>query len=375
MPSICQRWLREGGMTVMYRPRAVFQLKRDRAHPKGSDMGGSNCNPSSAALLVDFVSCGKRRTTGAAVRELTGDFEGGTWLGDVIKAVRRGYGVDIDINTGSFDRVIKALTQGRGVTLCGSSIATRGTRHQASETFDGNHQWALTDIRHDASGKYEILVFDPLADGRRPRIAKSPMWIGADTVRKFAGNLDLRSVAEKAARKPRRPLGMGRATYGITERVDCGSKAAGAKPSTSVKLRRGASLVNGQVGKERTVGVPAARIRETPTTASDVVGRKLAGETFRAFQRIRGQRVAGDPIWFGDREGDRWMHRSLFKALTDEAAEPDPASVGEDPEAVATPDAPDDQGAEDDVLEGTEDGVDEEVVDDIAAEADAVPSA
>ena len=362
-------------MTVMYRPRAVFQLKRDRAHPKGSDMGGSNCNPSSAALLVDFVSCGKRRTTGAAVRELTGDFEGGTWLGDVIKAVRRGYGVDIDINTGSFDRVIKALTQGRGVTLCGSSIATRGTRHQASETFDGNHQWALTDIRHDASGKYEILVFDPLADGRRPRIATSPMWIGADTVRKFAGNLDLRSVAEKAARKPRRPLGMGRATYGITERVDCGSTAAGAKPSTTVKLRHGASLVNGQVGKERIVGVPAARIRETPTTASDVVGRKLAGETFRAFQRIRGQRVAGDQIWFGDREGDRWMHRSLFKALTDEAAEPDPASLGEDPEAVATPDAPDDQGAEDDVLEGTEDGVDEEVVDDIAAEADAVPSA
>ena len=360
--------------TVMYRPRAVFQLKRDPAHPKGSKVGGSNCNPSAAATLVDFVTCGKRRTTGAAVRELTGDFEGGTWLGDVIKAVRRGYDVDIDINTGSFDRVIKALTSRKGVTLCGSSIATRGTRHQASETFDGNHQWALTDIRHNDSGKYEILVFDPLADGRGNRIAKSPMWIGADTVRKFAGNLDLRSKAEKDAKKPRRPLGVGRATYGVTERVDCGPKPAAAKPSTSVKLRSGASLVNGQVGKERIVGVPSARIRETPTTSSDVVGRKLAGETFRAFQRIRGQRVAGDPIWYGDREGDRWMHRTLFKALTDEAAEPPPESVGEDAEAVATPDATDDQGAEDEVLVGTEDEVDEEVVDEIAAESEPVPS-
>jgi hypothetical protein len=361
-------------MTVMYRPRAVFQLKRDPKHPKGSKVGGANCNPSAAATLVDFVTCGKRRTTGAAVRDLTGDFEGGTWLGDVIKAVRRGYDVDIDLNTGSFDRVIKALTTRRGVTLCGSSIATRGTRHQASETFDGNHQWALTDIRHGAGGKYEILVFDPLADGRRSRIAKSPMWMSAETVRKFAGNLDLRSKAEKDAKKPRRPLGLGRATYGVTERVDCERKTAAGQPSISVKLHKGASLVNGQVGKERIVGAAAARIREAPTTSSDIVGRKLAGETFRAFQRIRGQRVGGDRMWFGDREGDRWMHRSLFRALTEEAAEPPPESVGEDPEAVATPDAPDDQGTEDEVLVGTEDEVDEEVVDEIAAESEPVPS-
>ena len=142
-----------------------------------------------------------------------------------------------------------------------------------------------------------------------------------------------------------------------------------------MKLRKGASLVNGQVGKERIVGAAAARIREAPTTSSDVVGRKLAGETFRAFQRIRGQRVAGDRIWYGDRDGDRWMHRSLFRALTEEAAEPPPESVGEDPEAVATPDAPDDQGTEDEVLVGTEDEVDEEVVDEIAAESEPVPSA
>jgi hypothetical protein len=358
-------------MPATYRPRPVFQLKRDRSHPNGSKLGGTNCNPSAAATLIDFVTCGRKRSSGAAVRELTGDLEGGTWLGDVIRAVRRGFGIDIDLNTGSFDRVTRALETGRGVSLCGSSVATRGTRFQASETFDGNHQWALTDIRRGQSGKVEILVFDPLADGRRRRIATSPMWIPADIVKRFAGNLDLRSKAEKAAKKPRRPLGMGRATYGVTDRVDCSPTAR--TPST-VQLRRGASLVSGQTGRERVVEVAVARIRERPTTISDIIGRLRAGDTFRAYQQIRGQRVGGDRIWYGDRLGTRWMHRSLFRALTQEAAEPASAQIGEDPEAVATPDASEDQGADDEVLEGVEDEVDEAVVDEIPAEATQPPS-
>ena len=131
---------------TQFRPRAVFQLKRDPRHPNGSRLGGVNCNPSAGATLVDLVTCGAKRTTGAAVRELTNDNVGGTVLSTVVAALRRGFGVDIDVDTGSFDRVIRALDSRRGVTLCGSSAATRGTRFQASETFDGNHQWALTDI-------------------------------------------------------------------------------------------------------------------------------------------------------------------------------------------------------------------------------------
>ena len=104
-------------------------------------MGSVNCNPSAGATLVALVTCGAKRTTGAAVRELTRDTEGGTVLSTVVAAVRRGFGIDIDVDTGSFERVIRALDSRRGVTLCGSSIATRGTRFQASESFDGNHQW------------------------------------------------------------------------------------------------------------------------------------------------------------------------------------------------------------------------------------------
>ncbi|HET9757679.1 MAG TPA: hypothetical protein VFP66_14325 [Candidatus Limnocylindrales bacterium] len=352
-------------MAGQFRPPAVFQLQRDPKHPTGSRLGGVNCNPTAGATLVAFVTCGAKRTTGAAIRELTNDTEGGTVLSTVVAALRRGFGVDIDVDTGSFERIIKALDSRRGVTLSGSSIATRGTRFQASETFDGNHQWALTDIRTGDGGRREILVFDPLADGRRRGIAISPMWIPAAIVREFAGKLDLRSKAEKAAKRPRRPLGMGRATYGLTEIVACGGKAV---PVPRVRLRAGASLVHGQAGRDRVVGVAIARIRERPTTTSDIVGRKRAGDTFRAFQRIKGQRVAGAPIWLGDRTGERWMHASLFRALS-QVAEPGVGQVGDDPEAVAIPDAADDQGTDDELLEGAEDGVDEEVVDEVAAES------
>ena len=358
-------------MAARFRPRPVFQLKRDPRHPRGSALGGVNCNPSAGAVLVDLASCGAKRTSGAAVRELTNDMVGGTVLSVVASALRRGFGVDLDIDTGSFDRVVKALNSGRGVSLCGSSLATRGTKFQASEKFDGNHQWALTDIRKGSDGHTEILVFDSLADGRRRGIAVSPMWMPADVVRKFAGNLDLRSKAEKDAKKPRRPLGLGRATYGVTDVIACGGKAAA---PAAVRLRPGAVLVSGQAGRDRVVGVAMARIRERPTTTSDIVGRKRNGETFRVFQRIKGQRVGGDPLWLGDRTGDRWMHNSLFRSPTQEVAEPGLDEIGEDSEAVAAPDASEDHGAEEELLEGSEDGVEEDVVDTVPAETMEIPA-
>ena len=127
--------------------------------------------------------------------------------------------------------------------------------------------------------------------------------------------------------------------------------------------------MNGQAGRDRVIGVPVGRIRERPTTTSDIVGRKRAGDPFRACQRIQGQRVAGDRIWLGDRTGERRMHASLFRAIKQEGADPGSTRSGEDAEAAALPDAAGDQGTDDEVLEGIEDGVDEEVVDEVAAES------
>jgi hypothetical protein len=355
-------------MAAAYRPRPVFQLKRDPDHPKASKLGGSNCNPSAAAILIDFATCGHRRTTGAAVRDLTDDFDGGMWLGDVAKAVRRGFRVDMDLNTGRFERVLRALEAGRGVSLCGSSIVTLHTKFQASETFDGNHQVALTDIRKLPDGTREILVFDPLADGRRAAIARAPMWMPVDLVREFAGRLDLRSEQERAAGRPREPLGIGRATYAVTEAPRCpaepddgpaADQPGPAKEPPPVRLRLGAKRAGGPDGRELAVAVPVGRVRERPRTTSEIVGRKREGESFLAFQRIRGQRVAGSRLWFGDRHGSRWMHSSLFEL--GEAGEID--EPGEDPGSAGLPPGNESQDASDLVVEGLEDVIGEDLWD------------
>jgi hypothetical protein len=342
-------------MATAYRPRPVFQLRRDPEFPRASKLGGANCNPSAAATLIDFATCGRKRPTGAAIRELTGDTEGGTWLGDVVRAVRRGYRVDMDLNTGPFERVVRALEAGRGVSLCGSSIATLGTEFQASESFDGNHQIALTDIRRRPDGTREILVFDPLADGRRARIARSPMWVPARLIREFAGRLDLRSEQERRANKPREPLGIGRATYAVTEACECGAEPAAQGDPVTVRLRPGARRAGGADGRTLELAVPVGRVRELPRTTADIVGRKRAGDTFLAFQRIRGQRVDGSFLWFGDRMGSRWMHSSLF--ALGEAGELD--EPGDDSESVGLPEGHEGHDADDDVLEGLSDTVDE----------------
>jgi hypothetical protein len=293
-----------------YRPKPVFQLRRDPAHPTGSSLRSKNCNPAAGATLVDYVTCGARTTTGAAVRELTGDTVKGTSLRQVANAIDRGFGVELDLNSSSFARVVTALKAGRGVSLCGSSRVTRGTRWQASETFDGNHQWALTDIRQRDGREAELLVFDPLADGRRRKIARSPMWIPVSVVREFAGRLDLRSQEEIDARKPRRPLGLGKATYGVTAAVAC---SAGAHVTGPAVRHAGAKLINGHTGRDFVVKVPVGRVRARPTTRSPIVSRKRSGQIFHVHQQIDGQPVGGSPVWFGDRLGRRWMHASLLR--------------------------------------------------------------
>jgi hypothetical protein len=304
-------------MASQFRPAPVFQLRKDPKHPNGSKHTGTNCNAAVGATLVAFVTCGARHPSAAAVRELTGDTVGGTNNRQIAKAIADGFDVELDIHDGSFNDVLAALRQGRGVSLSGSSSATMAIKAFCAQIgFDGNHQWALTDIV-DAPGEPMIVVYDPLADGRRG-LALSPLLIPLSIVRKFAGLLDLRTQQEVSDHRPRRPLGQGRALYSTTDVVRCGAAGGGAHPGPPpagpVKLRPHAALVHGQVGLSLTVRVPVARIRRAPTTESAIVGRKRRGMTFRAMQKINGQKVKNaGRLWFGDRDGTRWMHSSLFK--------------------------------------------------------------
>ncbi len=147
-------------------------------------------------------------------------------------------------------------------------------------------------------------------------------------------------------------------------KADAGHPAVGgiaADVVPGVHLRPGAKPVGGEAGRRLVVAVPVGRVRERPATSAEIVGRRTEGETFHAFQKVRGQEVAGSRLWFGGRMGGRWMHASLFELP--EAADVD--EPGEDPETIGLPvgvEAPD---AEDEILEAPEGELDEELPDDI----------
>lgn len=304
-------------MSGQFKPNPVFQLRKDPRHPEGSKHAGTNCNAAVGATLVALVTCGARHPSAAAVRELTVDEtggmdkKGGTHNSQIARALSKGFGVDLDLHNGSFKAVVAALREGRGVSLSGSSVATMGIKEfDAQHGFDGNHQWALIDIE-DHGDDPIVTVHDPLADGRRG-LARSPLRMPLSRVRRFAGMLDFRTEQEIRDHKPRKPLGMGRAIYATTDVVRCGAAKHAAGPA-HVVLHANASLVNGQEGRPRKVKVPVARVRSAPTTDSRIVARKPQGSVFQAFQQVNGKPVEGSPVWFGDHEGQRWMHISLFE--------------------------------------------------------------
>jgi hypothetical protein len=349
-------------MAAQFRPKPVFQLRNDPKHKAGSAYAGTNCNAAVGATLVALVTCGVRHPSAAAVRELTGDTSGGTNNQQIAAALSKGFDVELDTHNGSFSDVVDALRKGRGVSLSGSSVATMGIKaFDAQHGFDGNHQWALTEI-NDGPNEPIIRVYDPLADGRRG-LALSPLLMPLSTVERFAGMLDFRTPEEIKQKKPREPLGMGKGLFSTTDVVRCGAAAAGPP-----NLRAKAAPVGGPVGKLRRVRVAVARIRQAPTTKAPIVGRKRRGEAFRVFQQINGQQVSGSRVWFGDREGQRWMHSSLFEANSEELMD-DPNVIGDD-QSVVDPDAPSDEGSEEELSDVIEDDVGEAAAADEIDEGD-----
>lgn len=292
-------------------PKPIFQLTKDSKHPEGTKLAGINCNPTSGALLVDLVTCGRKRPSGAAVRERclepdgTMDKKGGTHNSQVAAAMWSGWRVKLYVDNGTWKDVARALMDGCGVSLSGSAVATHGTKYQARAGFSDNHQWAVTDIRQ-RNGKWEVRVFDPLADGKEGVTA--PFWMPAPLAARFAASLDGRTQAERNAHKPVEPLGKNRAIYGKTDPIRCDDRV-----TTPPAHRSAAVPVGGADGRDMVVKVDVGRVRKGPSTQTAIVARKSRGQHFLVSQRIDGQKVGGSRIWFGDDTGHRWMHSSLLK--------------------------------------------------------------
>jgi len=266
----------------------------------GSPLGGLSCTCAAGAMALDRETIGAKRTTGARVRQLTGDSSGGTTLTQVVAALQRGFSVSLTTKTptsiADFDNRLHA---GQGAILQGSESATRGTRYQASETFGGNHAWFVNQGRgwRLTMGVWvptEYLVFDPLADARRPDIAVSPFWLPRSYLLTFAKRLDLTGRGNL--------LGPGKVYAAFTRDTEPHMHAKyGGKQTTPFP--------------DRTLGkAPAGRkvnVRATPSTAAPIVEMLAIGELFIAYQKTTtGQLHAGSRIWYGDHDGNRWVHVS-----------------------------------------------------------------
>jgi hypothetical protein len=264
----------------------------------GSKYAGLNCTCAAAAMCVDRSSIGKRRTTGAEVRRLTGDTSGGTRLTQVDAALNK-MGVNLDVRTPmSLPAYFQAIHDGRGTILQGASRATRGTKWQASETFGGNHAWYIGEGRgwRLLSGYQtptDLLVHDPLADGRRAGIARSPFWVPRYIVERFARLLDLDGNGNL--------LGPGRAYAALTRDTE-----------PHVHLAFNGRPTSPFPDRTRAVAPAGKRVNvhyRPDTKASTVIETLADDELFIAYQVTdQGESFRGSRRWYGDHQGSRWIH-------------------------------------------------------------------
>jgi len=274
-----------------YRPTFVKQLD-------GSQYQGLNCTCAAGAMALDRDTLGRKKSTGAAIRKLTGDTTGGTRQVQVANAIENAYGVHLDVETPILTTTALArLDRGEGMMLAGQSGATKGTKWQASETFTGNHQWYDNERRRNSqvSGGWEHLIFDPLADGRRAGIAKSPMWIPQAVVLDFAKRLDLDGHGTR--------LGSGQFYAVFTHDTE-----------PHLVLRYGGVALNPP--QRKIIKVPTgqrANIRTRPTTAAPIAYTRANGMAWNAYQKTTtGQLLAGSRVWYGNIDGTRWAHVTAF---------------------------------------------------------------
>src|SRR5262245_54253961 len=95
----------------MYRATPITQ--RD-----GSPLANSNCLMAAAATGLDFHTLGGKTSTGARMRDYSGDTEGGTNSDEVVRAWDRGYDEHATMRDGHpWSDVVADLEAGRLVML------------------------------------------------------------------------------------------------------------------------------------------------------------------------------------------------------------------------------------------------------------------
>ena len=162
-------------MVRLYSPHAKPQLT-------GTPLGHVNCNMAAAAVTADRATLGAVNVSADAMRTASGDKLGGTTLQGAATALAA-YGVHLNIHPPqdreTLDDLWDHITNGNGVILDGDyDVVPNNLSGQPA--FDGTHAVYL-----QYAGMH-TMVWDSLADGRRPGIPQSPIVWPRHIIDRFA---------------------------------------------------------------------------------------------------------------------------------------------------------------------------------------------
>lgn len=301
-------------MTIPSRPKVQHQGPTGSCVISGKDMSWLNCTPESGAMGLDKATLGRERVSGCTVRKWTDDTTGGTTLAQVCNAIERVKGIEITVRVGSNiiapSTLAGQLRAGRGFIGQGNTGALIGTTWRSTGKgvnhavwFNEGRGWKQND-----KGVWlpaDVLAFDPAADGRNAAWGKadvSPSWWSWSRALRFFA--ELRPWGDSDSRT----LGPGKVYAGLF-------------PDTEphVHLRFTGSRKTTPFPEPRKTFATAPRrvnIRSGPSRDYDVVATVASGTKWTAYQEnTQGESVFGSRLWFGNHDGDRWIHSSGLREI------------------------------------------------------------
>lgn len=278
---------------MVFRPPFIKQLD-------GTQYAGFNCTLASGCMAAIRHRLGLDPAGSAMwypkpwyLRLKLGDKSGGTNLIQLDSILNRLYRIDLEVSWGdTWDEFRENIRFGRGAVLQGGYSAIQHTIWSGSTSFGGNHAIYINEIRYNYRlARWEYLVYDPLADGRR-NLDKGPSWIPEYILVTFAARLLIdqntitgrNNVWAAYTRDTEPPV-----------RLDAGATVYPKGP------RRFFARVNG------------ARVRADASRHDKVIVSLDRNDPFLVYQRKKGEVVSGSAIWYGNRTGTAWIHSSVVK--------------------------------------------------------------
>jgi len=292
-------------MSSPARPDWQPQGPATRCVINGRALGWVNCTPTSTAMGIHKTTLRKRKPSGCAIRQLTGDTVGGTTLQQNAAAAAH-YGLVMTVHAGSNvatdEQIASWLRQGRGVVAQGNTKAL--TSHPGVRSTGGpvNHAVWFNDVR---GGTYyapdEVWAADPAADGRTAGWGKAdqgPTWWPWEIAKNFFAQLHPWGEDDS------RILGPNKVYAGVFKDTE-----------PHVHLKYTGSVRTSPFPKHMIVRSPTAgrrvNVRTGPSTSHSVASTQASGSPWIAYQQnARGQLLGGSRLWYGDHSGTRWIHSS-----------------------------------------------------------------